>query len=91
MALQIREYLILYLDDVSQAPLARSTKRTYSLHAENFVRWIEGDFEPGVLNKKKPENQQEQSTSRVPSPEVLEGPPRERPETPRTGRMFEES
>lgn len=88
VAVQVREYLVLYLDDVRQAPLAPSTKRTYSLHAENFVRWIEGDFEPGVLNKRKPENQREQSTARVPSPEVLEGPPRERPEPPRTGRMI---
>ena len=90
MTAQIREYLILYQEEVRQAPLAHTTKETYSLHARNFVRWIEGDFEPGILNKRKPENQREQSTSRIDSTEVLEGPPRERPEPPRTGSLFRE-
>jgi hypothetical protein len=34
---------------VSAQPLMQpKTKRTYLLHSENFVRWLEGDFVPGA-------------------------------------------
>lgn len=37
-----------YVREVEQAPLRPSTKRTYLLHAGNFVRWLKGDFSPGA-------------------------------------------
>ena len=37
-----------YLDEVDAAPLRPSAGRTYKLHAENFVRWLDDDFEPGA-------------------------------------------
>ena len=30
-----------------------STKRTYLLHAENFVRWLSDDFNPGVNSRQR--------------------------------------
>ena len=40
-----------YEAEVNVAPLTRSTKHTYILHADHFVRWLQDDFEPGS-NKK---------------------------------------
>lgn len=48
----LRELLEQYIAEVEAAPLADLTKRTYILHATNFVRWTEGDFEPGSRAKK---------------------------------------
>lgn len=47
-----------YEKTVQHSPCKESTKRTYLLHSRNFVRWVKGDFEPGVtlnvpLNFKK--------------------------------------
>ena len=36
-----------YTDEVETSPLKANTKRTYLLHAENFVKWLHDDFEPG--------------------------------------------
>ena len=36
-----------YREEVEAAKLARATKNTYLRHAETFVRWLRGDFEPG--------------------------------------------
>lgn len=36
-----------YRVEVYGSKLRPSTKQTFFLHAKNFVRWIEGDFEPG--------------------------------------------
>ncbi len=36
-----------YEREVCNAPLAPSTKSTYLLHSQNFVRWLSGDFVPG--------------------------------------------
>ncbi len=44
---ELRSALDEYQRTVADAPLAPTTKQTYVLHSENFVRWIEGDFEPG--------------------------------------------
>lgn len=35
----------------SSRTMAESTKRTYLLHSTNFVRWLKGDFVPGVRNE----------------------------------------
>ena len=37
-----------YFQEVAAKQLALTTKATYKLHASNFVRWLHGDFEPGV-------------------------------------------
>jgi len=48
---EIKEALEVYREEVERAPLAKDTKKTYLLHAGNFVRWLCGDFEPGGRNK----------------------------------------
>ena len=36
-----------YTQEVKTSPLKANTKKTYLLHAENFVKWLHDDFEPG--------------------------------------------
>ena len=48
---RVRAALKRYQAEVDAAPLTRSTKRTYNLHAEHFVRWLADDFEPGIRAK----------------------------------------
>ncbi len=45
---QILTALELYENEVSNTPLTTQSKRTYLLHAHNFVRWLQDDFEPGA-------------------------------------------
>lgn len=45
---QVREALETYAEKVEASKLSPSTKQTYLRHAETFVRWLEGDFEPGA-------------------------------------------
>jgi len=45
---QVLNALEQYKAEISGAPLADSTKATHVLHANNFVRWLQDDFEPGV-------------------------------------------
>lgn len=40
-----------YRAEVNQASLADNTKDTYLLHANNFVRWLKREFEPGGRSK----------------------------------------
>ena len=47
---QVSEALEDYRKEVNAANLAPDTKRTYIRHAETFVRWLHGDFEPGSGN-----------------------------------------
>lgn len=44
---QVQEALDRYEEEVNGSSLARNTKATYLLHANNFVRWLDDDFEPG--------------------------------------------
>ena len=44
----LREALELYKQEVNESELKPATRKTYLLHAENFVRWIEGNFTPGA-------------------------------------------
>ena len=37
-----------YEEEVRAAGLARSTEDSYLLHAQNFVRWLKGEFTPGA-------------------------------------------
>ena len=36
-----------YFDEVSQTEMSVSTKNTYTLHAQHFVRSLKEDFKPG--------------------------------------------
>ena len=36
-----------YKAEVKNSSLSPTTKDTYVLHATNFVRWLNGDFQPG--------------------------------------------
>lgn len=36
-----------YEDEVDASKLSLNSKETYKLHANNFVRWMRGDFTPG--------------------------------------------
>jgi len=40
-----------YRRTAESAELTKSTKKTYLTHSENFVRWLEGKFEPGGRKK----------------------------------------
>lgn len=46
---QVQDALEQYEDEVDDSLLKRSTKHTYILHAQNFVRWLDDDFEPGTM------------------------------------------
>lgn len=48
---EIERALREYEKEVSSAGLKPSTEKTYLLHATHFVRWLGGDFEPGVRVK----------------------------------------
>ena len=45
---EIREALARYRLEVETTQMTSATKRTYLLHAENFVRWLADDFNPGA-------------------------------------------
>ena len=53
---QIRDEFCRYGEEVETTDLKPSTKKTYILHARNFVRWLDDDFEPGsnVKGRSKP-------------------------------------
>lgn len=46
--LGIESKLKAYIEEVNATDLRETTKQTYITHATNFVRWINGDFEPGA-------------------------------------------
>ena len=37
-----------YEREVQASKMTPSTKHTYLLHTENFVKWLKGDFVPGA-------------------------------------------
>ena len=45
---QVQSALDQYEKQVEASSLTRSTKNTYTLHASNFVRWLDDDFVPGA-------------------------------------------
>lgn len=49
---QVQNALELYQQVVQETELAPDTKRTYLRHAETFVRWLGGEFEPGGGHRK---------------------------------------
>ncbi|MCY4547710.1 MAG: hypothetical protein OXC28_05025 [Defluviicoccus sp.] len=44
---EVQHALEKYREIVERTALAPNTKHTYLLHAENFVRWLRDEFEPG--------------------------------------------
>lgn len=48
----VQEALERYKIEVESTGLRPTTKDTYILHAEHFVRWLDDDFEPGGTLKK---------------------------------------
>lgn len=67
--IKVERLLVEYKREVNSAPLADSTKENYIRPATAFVRWISGDFEPGSVNKRKPENSPDQFRSIAPAEE----------------------
>ena len=43
----IREALAEYVAEVEDTDRGRVSKESYIYHAEAFVRWLDGDFDPG--------------------------------------------
>ena len=45
----IQEALERYIEEVENSLLSIESKKTYKEHPRNFVRWLDNDFEPGIL------------------------------------------
>ena len=45
---EIEQAPVQYEREVDESNMTDSTKKTYKLHPNHFVRWLTGDFEPGV-------------------------------------------
>ena len=45
---EVEDALRGYELEVAATRLSTSTKDTYLRHASHFVRWLKGDFDPGV-------------------------------------------
>ena len=43
---EIEQALEKYEEQVNAANIRITTKSTYLLHADNFVRWLRGEFQP---------------------------------------------
>ena len=37
-----------YCDEVDASPMTDNSKDTYKLYPDQFVRWLDDDFEPGA-------------------------------------------
>ncbi len=48
---QVQAAFEVHLEEVDDAPMANTTKDTYTLYAGSFVRWLRGGFEPGRRNR----------------------------------------
>ena len=44
---QVQAALENYITELKASKLTQSSKDTYLLHAEQFVRWLDDDFVPG--------------------------------------------
>lgn len=45
-----------YWEAIQRSPLAEASKVDYYYFAECFVRWIEGDYEPGAKVERNKDN-----------------------------------
>ncbi len=48
-ALAVYEELLASLEQTRV--IKESTRQTYMVHSDNFVRWMRGEFDPGARNK----------------------------------------
>ncbi len=55
----VKTALVEYEKTVQASAMTPQSKKTYLLHTNNFVRWLEDDFIPGAsLTSRKPRNRQ---------------------------------
>ena len=45
---EVQEALRQYREEVERSLLTPTSQMTYLLHADQFVRWLNDDFEPGA-------------------------------------------
>ncbi len=50
---EVQEALERYRLEVEATPMTTSTKKTYLLHAENFIRWLSDEFNPGANARRR--------------------------------------
>ena len=48
----VEEAFEAYLSDLEASPLSGATKKSYAFHGRSFVRWLQGDYEPGAVGTK---------------------------------------
>ncbi|MFJ3386889.1 hypothetical protein [Lysinibacillus sp. NPDC086135] len=53
---KIKEYEEIVFQKEKEGLLKPSARKTYLLHANNFIRWCNGEFVPGDRNKNKNKN-----------------------------------
>ena len=54
----VKDALDRYEHEVDATDMTPESKRTYIGHAQQFVRWLDDDFEPGVnVRRRKASNQ----------------------------------
>lgn len=51
---EINRLLAEYLQEIDQSDLKPLSAQVYQVQSKNFVRWINGDFQPGGLKRKSP-------------------------------------
>ncbi len=44
---QVKQFLEQYIDEVDRSGLTEKSAKTYKLHVDQFVRWLDDDFIPG--------------------------------------------
>ena len=49
----VKNALDQYETEVESTNCTEKTKRTYILHARNFVRWLDDNFEPGSTIRRR--------------------------------------
>ena len=49
---KVEEAFDAYVIDLEASSLSRSSKDSYTFHGRSFVRWLKGEYEPGVAGMK---------------------------------------
>lgn len=44
---RMNDLFLLYKAEIERTTMKPLAKKTYTMHAHNFVRWVGGDFVPG--------------------------------------------
>ena len=50
---EVQDALERYKEVVEATEMTPTSKKTYLLHAEQFVRWLSDDFAPGIRVRRK--------------------------------------